>query len=149
MGHNKNKWDKSIRNTWGYFTMRNRYRNCCIHIPISLMDSQSTGLQQKRVYTSLGRLKLILCFVSARTYIYLCSRLMLARTIRWYSSQLWCTHWGQEEPKLVYTLFCCKLVKVGLVSQYIGREFPHYSCHDLYAIFEKKNLDNDILMGAN
>ncbi len=27
-----------------------------------------------------------------------------------YSSQLWCTHWEQEEPKLVYTLFCCKLV---------------------------------------
>ena len=23
---------------------------------------------------------------------------------------LWCTHVGQEEPKLVYTLFCCKPV---------------------------------------
>ncbi len=27
-----------------------------------------------------------------------------------YSAQLWCTHRGQEEPKPVYTLFCCRLV---------------------------------------
>ncbi len=29
---------------------------------------------------------------------------------KWNSPQLWCTHVGQEEPKLVYTLFCCKPV---------------------------------------
>ncbi len=23
---------------------------------------------------------------------------------------IWCTHWGQEEPELVYTLSCCKPV---------------------------------------
>ncbi len=34
----------------------------------------------------------------------------MSMTMQGYSSQLWCTHWGQEEPKLVYTLFCCKLV---------------------------------------
>ncbi len=58
-----------------------------------------TGLHQKRVYTSLGP-----------TYVHQ-SPWQCRENIRWYYSQLWCTHWGQEEPKLVYTLFCCKLVE--------------------------------------
>ncbi len=59
-----------------------------------------TGLQPKRVCTSLGS--------SCPTCVH---QSPWERTIRWYSSQLWCRHWGQEEPKLVYTLFCCKLVQ--------------------------------------
>ena len=27
---------------------------------------------------------------------------------------LWCTHVGQEEPKVVYTLFCCKPVYISV-----------------------------------
>ncbi len=50
---------------------------------------------------------------------------MLARTIRGSYSQLWCTHVGQEAPKLVYTLFCCKLV--DLVLPVLPSIFPSIS----------------------
>ena len=37
-----------------------------------------------------------------------------------HSTQLWCTHWGQEEPKLVYTIFVvspCTVYDIYVSSQ--------------------------------
>ncbi len=35
----------------------------------------------------------------------------------------WCTHVGQEEPKLVYTLFCCKpVIKSGMEQNLVTVE---------------------------
>ena len=62
---------------------------------------QSTGLQQKRVYTSLGS--------SCPTCVHQ-SPWQSRDKNHWLSASIWCTHVGQEEAKLVYTLFCCKLV---------------------------------------
>ncbi len=57
-------------------------------------------LTAKRVYTSSGS--------SCPTYVHQSPWQSRENTICWRSSQLW---W-QKEPKLVYTLFCCKLVNI-------------------------------------
>ncbi len=78
-------------------------------IPL-LLGKWITSLQQKRVYTSRFFLS------NMRTPDWSRQPMVFALK-RWVLSLLchglWCTHVGQEEPKLVYTLFGCKPVEYG------------------------------------
>ena len=58
-----------------------------------------TGLHQKRVYTSLGT-----------SFLCIGSRFNKNAYMHLQTIEFWCTHCGQEKPKLVYTLFWCKPV---------------------------------------
>ncbi len=80
----------------------------------------NTGLHQKRVYTSLGsscpQCVHQILLLSAHTCMHFYSNGIqcVHRGVcihAWADNNIiWCTHFGQEEPKLVYTLFWCKLV---------------------------------------
>ena len=89
--------------------------------------SQMDGLLvPKENYTFFGKMRLFsfqkyIVFYAYHTLAY--SKKGFAGTIPWYSVQLWCTHWGQEEPKPVYTLFCCKHVHKSIHLAII-RSFP-------------------------
>ncbi len=100
---------------WSVKTQKNLL--LCLHSGRSAWDKiykfgrpyvQITSLQQKRVYTSLGS-SCPQCVHQSWEEYQLCHG-------------LWCTHVGQEEPKLVYTLFCCKPVK------YIGQRLLERQC---------------------
>ncbi len=76
-----------------------------VKLQMKILFKPSNGLQQKRVYTSLGSSCPTWVHQSpwqSRDYTH------YSRKNHWLSASIWCTHVRQEEPKLVYTLFCCK-----------------------------------------
>ncbi len=50
------------------------------------------------------------------------------------NNKIWCTHCGQEEPKLVYTLFWCKPVCYDLVLWKSEILYPIIKCN-LYILY--------------
>ncbi len=122
-GHGRLRWDHL------YFfgvKLSQTYQKRGSNIPIARnLRSQNvnilyllTSLQQKRVYTSLGSSCPTCVHQSWEEY----RRIVLANMSKPYDFSLlchgrWRTHVGQEGPKLVYTLFCCKPVKCILHDQ--------------------------------
>ncbi len=68
------------------------------------------GVRQNNIINALTIITLTVQFAEGALFITVSCLHLCSNSTAF--SQLWCTHVGQEEPKLVYTLFCCKLVKL-------------------------------------